>query len=521
MDHKLKKLQENVDSTNSIMEIQEMIRSEETLDSSKIQVHKVFSNSRNFISLSLTNYENIRNAEIMCSYENMRPVPIHSMKKSIILEEEINIEHVTFVGVQINDDTKAFSEQNKTILAKRYAGFISFLINSYPNAKKLKLQLNEKIRINNNFLIYLMERIKSDKIEVIETLNLHDIIRYGELYNFEHSLMFKEIPCLKKVIVQVHENECYEYILKKKTSIIKKFLYLLNTFSIVNLHLIINDNDKTRSVVDEILNYGETIAMTTSITLNTNWCSGIITNKYKFNNNSVRLVNYLKVCDFEIEEGNDIEKLKIILSECRSLKYLNVNINNENLYKMWGMDYKNAFMELYLDKFRSPIEELNNLCFQTKKSDGDNDLDNFTIEFLESFIKIFPQSVNILYLKNIKSLSLKFFENITNTFYGLETILFSNITNIPQIACFKIYGLKNVIIYDNITLLIPRYVDIVLFCVKDTDVSNEYYFGKMRSTFNVSIRKKDTNNLSFVAFLRSIYNWIDMIELVDEYIINL
>lgn len=71
-------------------------------------------------------------------------------------------------------------------------------------------------------------------------------------------------------------------------------------------------------------------------------------------------------------------------------------------------------------------------------------------------------------------------------------------------------------------------VEIVVFCYFDEDFCdgidkksinkpNKYFFNLMNATFNNSIRNINNGEIYYIAFLKDIFKWKDILYLADDY----
>uniref|UniRef100_A0A0N4ZI47 BTB domain-containing protein n=1 Tax=Parastrongyloides trichosuri TaxID=131310 RepID=A0A0N4ZI47_PARTI len=537
MDCQIKEVQEKINEADSLEKICNIIESK-TISQNVLQyitVRKTFQQNLNYSSLTLQNPDNVTHSSISCTSGTFQNIPIETLISEISRSDKINRELPTYVGFIIENDTRQWSEDNKNELSKRYAGFAEFLLESFPSAKSLRISDAYDYNERNDFSIYVIEKLKSKNVEDISLMNIMNLIKYLKEHNVTKTNLFKEIPNLKKISLDIHVYETTKE-LEDIDEHIMKFVNCLKIHKNVILKLNVEDNIESKSVVLKILNTTFKTTIDVRIFLNTEWKENIITKNLEFTNDSLKIVRFMYAANIYITKVDDFTRLKLILTYAENLEALSVYVENDLLTdinsKFKNLKDANEYIKSFIS-FHATIGKLKKLSIYASIFFND-EADDFCMVnspyeiFINNFIIIFPSTILSLSLSFIESLSGKFFNIISENFPSLHTLVFLNNCDVPGDCLFPLKNLRHFITHRDIKIAVPPWIEIVIYCYYDSESynkindnkseeeANEFYFNLIGKRFNYSIRRKNSKDVSFVAFLSNIKDWNKITKLADE-----
>uniref|UniRef100_A0A0N5A6Z9 PX domain-containing protein n=1 Tax=Parastrongyloides trichosuri TaxID=131310 RepID=A0A0N5A6Z9_PARTI len=220
--------------------------------------NRIFSVGSNNLYLSVTNSNYITNAVILCSYNGLRPMPLNKVEVSIINELEKGCNFMTYLGVVINHDTRKWSEVNKVLLGQRYSQFVQFLLSVLPRGKSVKLKIAKEYEKDNNFLIYILTKVRSKRVESIELYSLYDILWYSKFIDITRYKVRRQTPYLRTFRLDIESMEKFSN-LPNFDKLLKKFLDCFKELKYFSLELCSTDPTNGMKIAFKILGYAEVI----------------------------------------------------------------------------------------------------------------------------------------------------------------------------------------------------------------------------------------------------------------------
>uniref|UniRef100_A0A0N5A6N5 F-box domain-containing protein n=1 Tax=Parastrongyloides trichosuri TaxID=131310 RepID=A0A0N5A6N5_PARTI len=521
-------IQESINKSTSLKEITDIINLLQPNEEIKnIKVNKIFSNGINYINISLS--------KNLCSSRNIKEVSMEEMMNVMTKEPKINCEHPSFISLSINEEMKDFNENDKIRLSQKYGKIIEFLHSMFPRAKKLCLSIGEENKFNNNFLIYIVDKLNCNMIEEMGIFDVNDILNYGRMYKYNDNDIFNYLPNLKKFSICIYNYfEKYDGFDEE----IEFFLNYLSLKKTITLEVYCEDNKKSLDITLQILNYSETINLNVNTFLCTEWNDNIISKEYKFVNNVQKIIQHLTTVTISIIKFEDFKLLNLILTTASNIKSISIYLEKALLHETWKKflnNYKKAteYLKEYLNFncTSTNLEKIKLYHYRFRNSTcSESRMCNYNLfydTFMESFIKIFPRTINMICFNYVERLSITFFNTLSSHFNALKSISFLCTFNVPTNALSNVQSLKNIIIHGEMILDIPSWIDIVMFCYYDIDyyygyennsdmVTNEHYFKLMSRSYNNSLRHVYNNEIYYIAFLNDIKKYEDVFILSEE-----
>uniref|UniRef100_A0A0N5A0P9 F-box domain-containing protein n=1 Tax=Parastrongyloides trichosuri TaxID=131310 RepID=A0A0N5A0P9_PARTI len=533
-------IQSVVNKTESIHEVVEILQSRcnSKEDINKYYIDKICCNNLNYFALKISDHHNVSSAEILCSFEKIKNIPLEYIEHQIMFDSKINREHSLFVGFRIDDDTKGWREDDVSILAERYAEVAKFLYKVFPNACRLGMSMNKELPPENGFLLYIIDKLNIDNIEEIGLINLCDILTYTQNHSLLQKNIFSQLLGLKKFTIEI-PTKIHTNIISNISNNIKNFLKCLSEIKNITLELYVKDVPLSMNVAVKILKISEKINLKTSLFLDTNWNIIFTSPRTKLISDSYLLINHLTMTNITITQIDEFNLIYMILTYARELKYLSICFSNRILIQLL---YQFSTINECLRTLKNNFNFLSTLKKLQKVILYDINFNEVTPDVLirsgfntlhealmESLISILPTSVTTLNLYSIHTLNITFFDKISATLPYFQTIHFNKILNVPHHALYRVPTLKNVIIHGEIPLHIPTWIDVVVFCYHDEilnndiyklipiDTSFEHYYNLMNtSSFKQSFKKIVNSHIYYIAFLKTITQWINVFYFMED-----
>uniref|UniRef100_A0A0N5A6N7 HEPN_Apea domain-containing protein n=1 Tax=Parastrongyloides trichosuri TaxID=131310 RepID=A0A0N5A6N7_PARTI len=418
MANKENQLQKFIFNSNSLAEIEYTLTTKTPFFDSiqNFRVNKVFTSTPNNLTLSLSNPKNVGRSIILCSFNQFNELPLNKFMDDVNLEPQINREQNTYISFFINDDTTRWSEEDKNFIAKKYASFAEFLLDIFPNGKHLKIFTSNISNDNKTFLFYILDKMKSEKIESLEIFHLYDILNYLKMYDVNESNIFKKTPNLKEISIDISTSHRYdEY--EDFDKCLKTFLNFIGFNKFMKVNLRVEDKNDSIIIANKIIEYSRKLNLDICFIIKIEWndcflqeATDYVMKSFNFNSLMINL-----------------KKFKLSITNCRS-----INAFNDENYEVI----------LFYDTF------------------------------WKFFIGTFPSTVELLILKDINILSNLFYDNLAFQFPFLRKICFHNIHRISRHALYKFEYLRNVVIHGEICVDIPRWVEVVIFCYFNVNIKN-------------------------------------------------
>uniref|UniRef100_A0A0N5A4L8 F-box domain-containing protein n=1 Tax=Parastrongyloides trichosuri TaxID=131310 RepID=A0A0N5A4L8_PARTI len=370
----------------------------------------------------------------------------------------------------------------------------------------------------------------SDQIEEISYIELFSLLNYGKEFNLLDSEIFDNKSNLNKFFFYADINK-FSYTRENFNNELDAFLKLLSKHKHITYSFSIALNDLSMKIAYKIAEYCEE----NTIHFQFCFCKPITGVSYfdyfDLDENVLQIKSYITCIKMYLREFKCFKKLEIALSSLEELESIIINIDyNFTAYvvKEFG-NCKNFFRKLDNNIFlRIVTKNLKKLEISFIENQDINKkeikhYDRKRNKILAKLLSYFPNSVKIIMFENINKIEKFVFIQMGFYFPQLETITFKGINEISDVACVKIKSLRNVIIYGELKIEIPPWIDIVIFrychCqnmlqYKTSDLKNiDYYFNLMNTKFDCSLQKIDDGETVEIVFLRDVLNWNNFIKL--------
>uniref|UniRef100_A0A0K0FW32 BTB domain-containing protein n=1 Tax=Strongyloides venezuelensis TaxID=75913 RepID=A0A0K0FW32_STRVS len=515
-----------INDCDTLSDITKLLSKTNSID---YEVHKKYDYLLSCFDIKLSNIDDIRNSDILCSnmYDHEK-ISINDMKTILSSQPKINFEINNFISFLVEDDTEKLSDDDKIYLASKYSSFFQFIIDKFPNVNELNISNHFDNVSNSCFILHIYGKLKSTEIKKAGSIYFDEILKYAGKYNFSNYGVFDGLPNLHEIYLYIRSNADYDNLSNIDDSI-KNFLDYIA--KIKDVRLIIgfecSNNDSLANAL-KMLNYGKTINLNIQMDHDLDWNKYLKENNYNLSEGRMDIKNVTKSLTVFINEINDFKVLKILLNSLENLEYIVIYIEN-SLPKVVLDEYKSLDdTKVYLKQlfnYRSCLKNLTNARisfgkYYTSPEDSNSENIKHLYNFMmECIISILPSSISkLLYLMEAENMTLEYFEKIGTLFPSLTTISFLLCYNIPENALYKIPSLKNVAFNGERKVNIPPWIETVVFLYFDSDFyypddvvsdnkNNEHYFNLMNNRFNVSLRCLRENDIYYIAFLKNFEKW--------------
>ncbi|CEF69820.1 Hypothetical protein SRAE_2000446600 [Strongyloides ratti] len=499
-------------------------------------IHKTYSKHISQFGLKLSNKDDVINSKILCYGFGDK---IYTMDKIMEILSNVSkecLENVYYIVLDIKDDTRMIIESSRVYLAQKYAYFIEFLYKKCPNASRLWLTNRYNFPGNDDFLIYILEKLKTDKVIEIKPIFLEDILNYSTKYDFVNQNFLFGLPNLKIFTVEIFTDELPSYFSDCITPM-EKLINCLCKKKNITLDMYVEGNNKSIYVASQILSYANLINFNVNIKQSSGWIEYFQNVNYTITNEFFKIINNLTTVSLFIHIMDDFKIIKSLFTLLENLRSISLHIDKDiikSIYKQ-SNNMECCFSQIkkcfnYKSTIKNLAEfRLHLLCLSSDVNFSENDkLDILNNAFLEGIFSIIPNTLTTLYLISINGNKLNIFKHFSKQFPFLSTISFLLCVKIPENAIITIQSLRKVIIHGELKINIPKCVETVVFCYFDEDFcdgidkksknkSNKYYFNLMNTTFNNSIRNINNDEIYYIAFLKDIFKWKDILYLADDY----
>uniref|UniRef100_A0A0K0F3M6 BTB domain-containing protein n=1 Tax=Strongyloides venezuelensis TaxID=75913 RepID=A0A0K0F3M6_STRVS len=530
-------IQTLLDDSISLSEIVESMKANENINKfvKSHGIHKTFSKYFSQLSFRLSNENDALNSDILCCGFGEKMFSIDKIMEILSNVPKICLENVYYIGFDIKDDTRTMSENDRSYLAQKFTYFAEFLYQKCPNASRLWLTNKYNFVGNDDFLIYIIERLKTDKVVEIKPIILEDLLSYSAKYDFVKRRFFSETPNLKIFAVEISTSDLPSHFTDSITPL-QKLANCLCKIKNVTLELYVEGNHKSLYIASKILHYASAVNLKINIKQSSSWIEYFQDVNYKITNDFSNIIYNLTTVTLFVNILEDFKIIRKFMTLLENLKSITLHIDIDilnNVFKQYkNIEVCSLKIRQYFD-FESSIKKLMefrihllSLSNEKSLSDG-NELFILNNVFLEEMFSIIPTTIKTLHLININGYKLKIFQQFPIKFPFLSTISFLLCINIPENAIYEIKSLRNVVIHGELKVNIPEFVETVIFCYFDEDFCdgierksqnkpNTYFFKLINTIFNNSIRNIKNDELYYIAFLKDILKWKDILYLADD-----
>lgn len=337
-------------------------------------IQKIFFKHLSRLTLQVSNINDVKNSEILCYGFGKN---VYTMKKIVVIlfyMAKECFENVYYIGIDVKDDTRMMSENDRIFLAKKYAYFIEILYEKCCNASKLWLTNRNHFSGNDNFLLYILERLKTDKVIEIKPIFLEDILSYSIKNDFGEFNLFLNMPNLKVFSVEIFTNELPSYYSDCITPM-KKLINCLSKNKNITLDMYIEGTNKSINIASEILNYANEINFNINIKQSSGWIEYFQEINYTITDDFLKIINNLTTVSLFIHIIDDFKIIKSFMTSLQNLKSISLHIDKdiiERVYKQYN-DMESYFLQIKeCFNFKSTIKKLtefrlHQLCLSNDK----------------------------------------------------------------------------------------------------------------------------------------------------------
>uniref|UniRef100_A0A0N4ZW28 ORC_WH_C domain-containing protein n=1 Tax=Parastrongyloides trichosuri TaxID=131310 RepID=A0A0N4ZW28_PARTI len=527
--------QKFIDESESLSEISNFVISNSCFSRSiyDCKVKKEwFSFSKNF-SLQIKNINDPKNIKLFVSNLDYKDESTESMINIINESPFISREDESRISVCMSNSTKELNEDDKSLLADKIASFIDFLLEKFPNATNLCIYNCGSLPKFDDFTCLIISKINAcNYINEINGTDIFNILTYAKNHDLSTINFFKNFPNLHSFVICIDALE-NPPLIENYENEIGELLKFMSIHKNITFNFFMDDDTLSKEIMERICDNVD------NMSLNVNIVYGLINTFFKNDNEFedivIKIKPYTTFFCFVVDSMDSFKRLETILRTFENLERLSITVDSDmirNEIKKYGSMEK--FIETFENVFnyKGTIKKLNKLEIIFDLYEYDEKIkaayDKLRDKYLEKMLSIFPDNIKVLSFQQVNSIGDIVFDQISTLFPNLETISFLLTYNVPKEAFSKLQSLRHVVIHGELDVNIPEWVEIVLFCYYDSDfyygcdnisenVKDDHYYEMMNRTFNHSLRNLKGDEIYYIAFLKNILRWKELISLKMEY----
>uniref|UniRef100_A0A0N4Z5Q4 ANK_REP_REGION domain-containing protein n=1 Tax=Parastrongyloides trichosuri TaxID=131310 RepID=A0A0N4Z5Q4_PARTI len=519
-------IQKLIDESNSLTEICDIIHKNGSDSANYFQIHKRYNPGSYIFKVKAENLKDPANTGILLSTFFGSYVSSEKVQEDLSKVPPITKELKKILILEIHDDTREMSKEDKNLLAQKYATFIDFFFNENPNC--LSLMLSNKCQILSDFSIYIIKNIKTDKIESIDIDDIFQIINFTKENDLINNDIFMNMTNLKCFYCSINKFGNFKEIEEFENEL-NLFLEFMKKHKDINFLFGVRSLKKQMNLACKIVEYGHENGLKISMKHLSIFPDIYFSDNIEKKCVALKLRRNLCLAKINIEELKDLDKLKLVLSTFVNLKTISVEFESDFITKSLK-EFKDEIKLLEALKnafnFTTTIENLKKIkisFWQNMERDQNCNIINEKLydTIFKMILSVFPDTINAIQFNSPNIISESIWNMIASKYTQLEEINLFDVSNIYKNAFSEIKSLKYVVMEMETKVNIPEWVQIVIIkyviinphnpVSRDFDI--EYYFELFNTTFNCSLKDVFKDDTRQIALLRNIFDWKNVLAL--------
>uniref|UniRef100_A0A0K0F2X3 F-box domain-containing protein n=1 Tax=Strongyloides venezuelensis TaxID=75913 RepID=A0A0K0F2X3_STRVS len=464
-------------------------------------------------------------------------LPSYDILTPWILNErnDIDFEAETSITIQILSDIIISDIPERMLLISKAGRSIENLFSRYRFANKLIIrnEIFTKESID-DFILHALVKVNIEQLEYLSFISLYSIYTFVKNYDINEYNIFHGKPNLKEFSIHIGYLEMYNINLTGNDD----FWRFIDSITKHNIQLKITfvQSDKSISLAITILKYCKK--------KNINVFLELQSSKFLF-------FNYIKDCikrkddifikklssfTFIINQLEDLKFIKYILNEMDNLEEI-IILFNKSVYPNIKQTTKNneIFKKFYnvLFDFKAEVKNIKRFTLKYHDNYFPTFFETFTFQeklydmFIISILSIIPNSIINVKFINMPYLKEEYFDFLYKSIPNMKKIAFKKCRYIPDDVLLNFRNLKHVLLDENIGIIIPSWIDIVIYKNFSDFMCGDYFIPQMKKNeshfFKIMKNSKFKNTFwlddnftpDTVIFMKDVMKWRDATELLN------
>uniref|UniRef100_A0A0K0FMZ5 BTB domain-containing protein n=1 Tax=Strongyloides venezuelensis TaxID=75913 RepID=A0A0K0FMZ5_STRVS len=402
-----------------------------------------------------------------CENNNLNDKPTIRM---LYKRRDIDFESQTNIIVENTADLSMENESKKLYHAAKHAQIIKYLLNKFYFASKLTIFNRDGLEKTDDFILLVIEKIISNKLEFLSPIYLHSIITFASKYDItEHDIFFGK-PNLKVFTIHVSAQKIFE----DKYLLIDKFWKFIDIIfnKKIQLKLIFDPDERSIFLTLTILNYSKKRNISVLVDNENDYFHFFSFIEKGIGRKDYELIKHLSSLTLLINTFVDFLNIESALFGMDNLESLKINFNRiiySNIYKenIKFDDIRKIYNKIF--NFKISNKKLKSIILEYQDNYYPPNFETFNFSnklydmFIISLFSILPNSITIMKFKNLPYLKEEYFEYLHKTTPNLDTIVFKHCKYLPDELLLLFKNLRNVFFVNNLGVTIPSWVEIVIY----------------------------------------------------------